>query len=375
MHSSLKLDKEDFLERFWQRDALFIDGAIADFTPPISADELAGLALESEVESRIVEYGDGQWSLHHGPFQDSDFQRNTPWTLLVQAVDHFLPEVAQLQQLVDFIPQWRMDDVMVSYAVDGGGVGPHYDNYDVFLLQGEGERLWKLGQACDESTALLPHDELRLLSDFQCTEEHLLRCGDILYVPPGMAHWGVSRGESTTFSIGFRAPRVSDMISRWADHLLERQSPEVFYRDASSSSATRPGEIAPPDLEQVQKVLAQALQQPLDNHWFGELVTEPRYDLSPADEDISPSTSIINSEAEVIALSLGARLAWQEAHNGIVVFANGVSDVFPPSALPWTMQLCAKGRLEGEFLKEALGDTAGIRLLTFLGEQGCIDGE
>jgi 50S ribosomal protein L16 3-hydroxylase len=375
MHSSLKLDKEDFLERFWQRDSLFIDGAIADFTPPISADELAGLALDAEVESRIVEYGDGQWSLHHGPFEASDFQSDNPWTLLVQAVDHYLPEVARLHQLIDFIPRWRMDDVMVSYAVDDGGVGPHYDNYDVFLLQGEGERLWKLGQACDESTPLLPHDELRLLSDFQSTEEHLLRCGDILYVPPGMAHWGVSRGESTTFSIGFRAPRVSDMVSRWADHLLERQSTEVFYRDAGSSSDTRPGEIAPPDLEQVQKVLTQALQQPLDNLWFGELVTEPRYELTPADEDISPSTSIISREAEVLVLSLGARLAWQETQEGIVVFANGISDAFPVSALPWAMQLCAEGRLEGEFLMQALGDTAGIHLLTFLREQGCIDGE
>ena len=137
----LNLDREDFLARYWQRKPLLIRQAINNFHPPLSSHQLAGLALEDEVESRIIEPSGNGWTLHHGPFSNADYQRQNPWTLLVQAVDHYIPEVARLRRTVDFIPQWRVDDVMVSYAVDGGSVGPHYDNYDVFLLQGEGERL------------------------------------------------------------------------------------------------------------------------------------------------------------------------------------------------------------------------------------------
>ena len=145
----LKFDKEAFLAQHWQRKPLLIRHALAAFETPLPADEIAGLAMEDEVESRIIEQRDGRWLLTQGPFEESDFQRENPWTLLVQAVDHYIPAVAQLRQLVDFLPQWRIDDVMVSYAVDGGSVGPHYDNYDVFLLQGEGERRWQLGEHCN----------------------------------------------------------------------------------------------------------------------------------------------------------------------------------------------------------------------------------
>ena len=180
----LNVDRESFLAQYWQRKPLLMRAAIDNFKPPLSSHKMAGLALEEQVESRIIEQRGADWLLHHGPFSSRDFQRNDPWTLLVQAVDHYIPEVAELRKLVDFIPSWRVDDVMASYAVDGGSVGPHYDNYDVFLLQGEGERLWKLGQFCDESSALLPHDELRILSLFECQHEYLLRPGDMLYVPP-----------------------------------------------------------------------------------------------------------------------------------------------------------------------------------------------
>ena len=176
----LQLDREDFLARYWQRKPALLPGALKGFKPPLSSHQLAGLALEEDVESRIIEYRENAWVLHHGPFNNADFQRDHPWTLLVQAVDHFIPEVAELRKLVDFIPQWRVDDIMVSYEVDGGSVGPHYDNYDVFLLQGEGQRRWKLGQYCDGDSALLPHEELRILSLFEAEQEYLC----LLYTSP-----------------------------------------------------------------------------------------------------------------------------------------------------------------------------------------------
>ncbi len=277
----LKLDREHFLASHWQQKPLLIRGAIEHFKPPVSSHQLAGLALEEDIESRIIEQRDADWVLHHGPFQNTDYQRENPWTLLVQAVDQYLPEVAVLRQLVDFIPQWRVDDVMVSYAVDGGSVGPHFDNYDVFLLQGEGERLWKVGQFCDDQSPLLPHDELRILSLFESQAEYLLGPGDILYLPPGIAHWGIARGECTTFSIGFRAPRVNDMVSRWADQLLEQIGPDQFYHDARLEPVSRPGEIRSRDLERVRAQVQAALDQASGERWFGELVTEPRYDQLP----------------------------------------------------------------------------------------------
>lgn len=368
----LNLDRETFLAQYWQSKPLLIRQAIPHFKPPVSSHQLAGLALEHEVESRIVEWRDNNWLLHQGPFTHADYQRDVPWTLLVQAVDHFIPEVAALRKLVDFIPQWRVDDVMVSYAEDGGSVGPHYDNYDVFLLQGEGERLWKLGQFCDGTSALLPHDELRILNLFETEQEYLLGPGDMLYVPPGVAHWGIAQGACTTFSIGFRAPRLNDMVSRWADQLLEQLDPEQFYRDARQTSPTRAGEIRPRDLERATAQLQAALDQGSGNHWFGELVTEPRYEAALDDDDLAEARALLAGGAAVLELSPAAKLAWQQELEGIVVFANGESLVFPESVLPSIIALCAEWRLAGSDLDSALADQHSANLLDYLLESRCI---
>ena len=368
----LKFDKEAFLAQHWQRKPLLIRHALAAFNTPLPADELAGLAMEDEVESRIIEQCDDSWLLTQGPFEESDFQRENPWTLLVQAVDHYIPAVAQLRQLVDFLPLWRIDDVMVSYAVDGGSVGPHYDNYDVFLLQGEGERRWQLGEHCNADTPLLPHDELRILRDFNCVQEYVLGPGDILYVPPGVAHWGTAIGECTTFSIGFRAPRLNDMVSRWADRLLEQMDSELHYSDSHIEPATRAGEIRPRDLERVRAQLQAALDEEIDSQWFGELVTEPRYDCSHDDDDLAAARELLRSGSCFISLSPAARVAWQQEPSGVRVFANGESRLFGESVLDSLVALCESWRMEGEDLRQwvALPDTAAM--LDYLLETGGI---
>jgi 50S ribosomal protein L16 3-hydroxylase len=185
-------DVETFLQEYWQQKPLLIRNAFADWANPLEPDELAGLACEPEVESRLVVGAQGSWAVEHGPLAEARFAAlgQEPSTLLVQAVDHHVPEVAALLAPFRFIPNWRIDDVMVSYATDGGGVGPHFDQYDVFLIQGHGQRRWRVGQLCDDNSPLLPHDELRLLADFQATDEWLLEPGDILYVPPRIAHDG-----------------------------------------------------------------------------------------------------------------------------------------------------------------------------------------
>ncbi|RLA37737.1 MAG: hypothetical protein DRQ64_09360, partial [Gammaproteobacteria bacterium] len=175
---------DNFLAEYWQRKPLLIRQALPGFTSPIEADELAGLALEEEFESRLIieSKASPYWSLQCGPFADDRFQSlpSSHWTLLVQAVDQWVPEVHDLLRHFDFLPQWRVDDIMLSYAADQGSVGPHFDQYDVFLLQGEGQRRWRLGQHCDSNTPLLKGPELSIVDNFEQSEEWLLEPGDML---------------------------------------------------------------------------------------------------------------------------------------------------------------------------------------------------
>jgi 50S ribosomal protein L16 3-hydroxylase len=328
--------------------------------------------MEDGIEARIVEDLDGQWLVHHGPFERQDYERENPWTLLVQAVDHFIPEVAELRKLVDFLPQWRVDDVMVSYAPDGGSVGPHFDNYDVFLLQGAGRRRWKIGQFCDSDTPLLPHDELRLLREFELQQEVVLGTGDMLYLPPGVAHWGVAEGECTTFSIGFRAPRITDMVSRFVDQLLEQLEPDEFYHDAMQVPVTRAGELRPRDLERAAAQLQGALDQASGNQWFGELVTEPRYEAYPDDDDLAEARLLLRDGPEFVSLSPASKLAWQQEADGIRVFANGESRWFPDTVLSCLVDLCEHWRLVGDGLAATLESADGAALLDYLLETGCL---
>src|SRR5688500_10960091 len=209
-----KLSIAQFLRDYWQKKPLLIRNGFPDFVDPISPEELAGLACEDDVEARLVFTRKNTWKLDTGPFSERHFttlpSRN--WTLLVQAVDQWVPEVKAMLEHVNFIPSWRVDDVMVSYATPNGGVGPHFDYYDVFLVQGQGSRLWKTGQRCTSLDISRTSSGLKLLADFHTEQEWLLETGDVLYVPPGVAHWGTSRDNSLCYSLGFRAPSVGEMV-------------------------------------------------------------------------------------------------------------------------------------------------------------------
>lgn len=364
----LRLDVDTFLARHWQREPLLIRGALTDFTPPIDAHELAGLAMEDGVESRIIEYVDPQWQLHQGPFAEGEFHRATPWTLLVQAVDHHVPEVARLRTLLDFLPRWRVDDVMVSYAVDGGSVGPHYDNYDVFLLQGEGQRRWRVGQRCDQRSPLLAHPQLRILAEFETQEEYLLEPGDMLYLPPGVAHWGIAEGACTTFSLGFRAPRMQDLVARFCDAVIDCIGDEQFYTDPGLTAAKRPGEIRYEDLQRVMDQVNTALQMKVGTRWLGELVTEPRYEPFPQDDELVEALHELRDGHCTVMLDTASRLAWQELATCVVVYANGESRDFSLALLPMLLNLCSEQYLPpGCYCEpEPLG------LLEYLLQTGCV---
>jgi len=274
-------DLDAFLRDHWQKRPLLIRNPWKAWRNPLEPDELAGLACEEGMESRLVTQKRGTWKLEEGPFAESRFGAlgKTPWTLLVQAVDHAVPDVAALIAPFRFVPNWRIDDVMVSYATDGGGVGPHFDQYDVFLVQGLGRRRWQIGARCDERSALLPHDDLRLLADFAATDEWILEPGDILYVPPGFAHDGVAVGDDCmTYSIGFRAPSRRELIENWCDDLLAEMPEEDRYGDPDLAIQDNPGEISANAVERLHAMIIETMRdRAAFARWFGQYSSTPKY--------------------------------------------------------------------------------------------------
>ena len=299
-------DAQEFLREYWQKKPLLIRNPWAEWHNPVEPDELAGLACEEGMESRLVT-GGAALTLEHGPLQDDRFSAlgTAPWTLLVQAADHHIPAVADLIEPFRFIPNWRIDDVMVSYATDQGGVGAHFDQYDVFLIQGLGRRRWELGDPCNEQTALLPHEDLRLLAEFEPREEWVLEPGDILYVPPGIAHRGTAIGDDCmTYSVGFRAPSRRELIEEWTEDLLGELSEDDRFGDPDLEMQPNPGEIQAQTLARLHQMVAERLNdKDRFARWFGTYATAPK----PSAVDWRPEHSIGPEEVS-IALRSGAPL-------------------------------------------------------------------
>ncbi|WP_444897518.1 JmjC domain-containing protein [Microbulbifer sp. SSSA005] len=273
---------EVFMREYWQQKPLLIRNAFANFESPISGEELAGMALEEAVESRLVlENGEsGPWELRTGPFTEEDFLSlpKTHWTLLVQAVDQWMSEIAELKDFFRFIPDWRLDDVMISYAADKGSVGPHYDHYDVFLLQAEGKRLWQQGPKVDESNPRLEGTPLNILKEFEAENSWVLEPGDMLYLPPQYSHWGIAEGGCTTISIGFRAPSAAAILEDLAAEVAMDLPDSQRYTDARAGVAKNPAEIDPASVARLQQQLGEWLQQPAKiAQWFGAIMTEAKY--------------------------------------------------------------------------------------------------
>ena len=274
------VSKAQFLADYWQKKPLLVRGAIADFEPPIDGDELAGLALEQEVESRLIIGQD--WTLEHGPFAEERFASlpASQWTLLVQAVDLWVPEVAELLQHFDFLPPWRIDDIMVSYAEDGGSVGPHFDYYDVFLMQGAGQRRWQIGETCDAETPLLKNTELKILEQFKPLDEWVLEPGDMLYLPPKIAHHGLAIGDCTTFSVGFRAPAATEMLDDLATELLTGIVAPNHLTDPPLTPAMAVDNIPDAYIKRVKNLLLETLDDDaLLAQWFAQFMTAPKYPM------------------------------------------------------------------------------------------------
>ncbi len=325
------LSLETFLAEYWQKKPLLIRQGMPGIKPPIAADELAGLACEAEVESRLIIQNavSDQWELTHGPFADATFSSlpTTHWTLLVQAVDHWVPAAAEFLSQFYFIPSWRVDDLMISYSGDQGGVGPHYDNYDVFLVQVSGRRQWEVGGLYDESSPRRPDAPVKILTEWEPEHRWILEPGDLLYVPPRVGHSGMALGgDCMTCSVGFRAPSHRDMLLDYSESVGEGLSEEVRYADPDLVPQANPGQITLEAVKKVQRILTRYVEdQDRLGQWFGCYMTSPKYqDEETTQEEFSLADVREHlAEGGTLVRNEGSRFAFQEHGKNLWLFVDG----------------------------------------------------
>ena len=354
----LGMSPAQFLRNYWQKRPLLIRRAFADFEPPLQPDDLAGLACEDGVLARLIVHDEkrDRWSVRNGPLQESDFA-GTPdrgWTLLVQDADKWDSDVAGLLEHFRFLPSWRMDDVMISYAEPGGGVGAHVDQYDVFLLQGLGQRHWAISTDPQAPKDFRPDVELKQLAQFESTHEWLLEPGDMLYLPPGVPHDGVAfGGPCMTFSIGMRAPSQAELTGDLADYLAERLPDELRYADPDLQPVQAAGEIDRAALIRLRAALpfAAALDDTLLADWFGRFITRYRSAQGPAMPDKPLDAAALRGKLAAGAQLLRhpwSRMAWSRpARRGgarCTLYANGQAYPATPAL---AQQLCEQRTLAG----------------------------
>ncbi|MDQ8954073.1 cupin domain-containing protein [Acinetobacter rudis] len=324
------ISAEQFLTEYWQKKPLLIRAAMPEIDGMLHPDDIHALALEEHVSARLIKQRDkdpNQWSVKSSPLSKSDFQKMPQkWTLLVQAVDQYSLELSALWKKFPFIPQWRRDDVMVSYAPQGGSVGQHFDFYDVFLVQAYGQRRWQLGQMCDENTEFVPKQPLKLLPEMQVSFDEVLNPGDLLYVPPGLAHFGVAENECLTCSFGFRMPDIASMMDRLSDHYADTPQLKNPLKDVIRQQSTPIGQITTEELDYLKNVLIQQLQQTdcLDAV-IATLMSEAKYpDNIPEPEELAADDllDVIDSNYHVM-LEPASRLLYIESQGQIQFFANG----------------------------------------------------
>ncbi len=269
-----------FLENFWQKKPALERGALPEIATAIDRKRLIDLACRDDVESRLVIGANKTWDVQPGPFRRRDFTRLPPrnWTLLVNGVENFLPAARTLQMQFGFVPYARQDDVMVSYAAPGGSVGPHYDSYDVFLLQGAGTRRWQISKQAD--LKLVDGAPLKILRRFQPRREWVLQSGDLIYLPPNYAHHGVALGECITWSIGLRTASRQEMALRFLDFLQDNLRLAGDYRDPGLKPQRHPALIGAAMLRRVHAMVDAIRWSEADiARCLGEYLTEPRPNL------------------------------------------------------------------------------------------------
>ncbi|PPK42588.1 50S ribosomal protein L16 3-hydroxylase [Trinickia symbiotica] len=346
------LSPSQFMRRHWQKKPLLVRQALPGIVPPLSRDELFELAASDDVEARLISHFRGAWRLEHGPFGSDDLPglKRREWTLLVQGVDLHDDRARTMLDRFRFIPDARLDDLMISYATDGGGVGPHFDSYDVFLLQVHGKRRWRI--SAQKDLALKDGLPLKVLQHFEPENEWVLEPGDMLYLPPHIAHDGVAIGECMTCSIGFRSPSASELVGQFLYHLAERGSaarlahPDGRYRDPAQDAATRPAQLPQAMIDQIGAILARIRWDEGDVASFiGSYLSEPKAHVVFDPPEIGASIAAFTRQATRAGVRLDRKTSLLYGKRSY--FINGEEHRLP-SRKKWLLELADRRRLEGK---------------------------
>ncbi len=325
---------EQFLSDYWQKKPLLIKQGLPQLIGMFEPEDILGLAIDEDATARLLtqaaskQEGQPQWQLKKNPLTEADFD-NLPeqWSVLVQNLEQWSPELGALWQALDFIPQWQRDDIMVSYAPKGGSVGKHYDDYDVFLAQGFGSRRWQLGKFCDEQTQFVADEPIRLFDDMgEIIFDEILEAGDVLYVPPKLAHFGVAQDDCLTFSFGCRRPNLMQIIDSLAD--IATNDSALFIPMLLPQAMQASGALKTDSIEAIKAQLLQLLQSErgdtIIRQAVSEVVSKRQYDVLVPEESM-------NTDEMIAALATGAtlqadysnRLLYTQTDNDIVLYANG----------------------------------------------------
>lgn len=356
------LTAREFISEYWQKKPLFVKGAFPQFKAALSIEELAGLALEEEIPSRLIleEGGSKPWELRQGPFTDEDFAQfpNERWMLMLNDLDKYIPDLAPILEPFRFIPRWRFDDLQASIAVDGGNVGPHWDDYDVFLLQGEGRKRWQISYAPTTDEDFIPGVDLRLIENFKVDEEWVVEPGDLLYLPPKIGHFGISIGQSVTWSIGYRMPQINGLLDDFTHTVIEKVSPQLRLEDPAFPIEEE-GYLSGRAITQFKQQLEQHLQYD-DEHfarWFSRALTAPRslegHQPLVTTYRIADLSTLIESEAE---LELNPHLValYRKRGEDYLLYLGGEEFSLPKQAAPLIYGICQEGQLTAGVLRQII---------------------
>jgi len=369
------LSHSEFLSQYWQKKPLLIKNGFKDFQDPITAEELAGLAMEESIESRIITNQNNKWDSHHGPFEEFSHLKPSHSTLLVQAVDHWHPESAQLLEPFRFIPNWRIDDLMISFSSPKGGVGPHLDQYDVFIIQGEGKRHWRVGMPQPALKEVIPCKSLLQIENFEACIDVVLEPGDILYIPPGCPHEGYAVENAINYSVGFRAPNQTDMLSSFADHLIDNDLGKTRYSDPQLQIRDSIGEIKVNELTHIKNLLLDVINDERAlQAWLGSNMSQAKHDLDIAPlEDLYTCDEIIDliNQEDVGFVRIGGLRALYQVNTDKVILSIQGENTFFPIEMRESIQLLTDNTyITSDQLKSSINFSLFIETLTKIINEG-----
>jgi len=369
----MQLTQQQFLDEYWQKKPVVIRQGFKDFVDPIAADELAGLAMEEQVESRLVHKSEGKWNAAFGPFESYEHLGNQDWSLVIQALDNFSEEAAEMIEPFRFIPHWRLDDLMASFAMPGGSVGPHIDNYDTFICQGSGKRHWRVGDNSSH-VEFAAHEALLHVEPFESIIDVELETGDILYIPPGFPHEGISLDVSMSFSIGFRANSSVSLLSAFADHLIDNEQGAELLSDPQRQVTSHSGEVSNKDYSILKKQVANLLDDDATFKAFtGQFLTNAKHELDILlpDEpfELSEVSNLLHSHAIKRLGGLRAFYFEDTVEQGLC-YINGSELAFSAEIANGVRLLCDNVMLMPNDVSSWSQNAAFVELVTELLNQG-----